>query len=351
MDTEGPRGEGIWPAKAFGGRRSGAGHVASIPAMDPVTATARPRVGLLGNPSDGYGGRVIAFTFDDFAATATVCAAGEGSGEGEAAEELVAAALQVFTEHAAAVSAGPAALAAGDARLDYRVTLTSDIPRQVGFAGSSAIVIAVLRALSRWFEMSVDPITLARLALWAETVVLGIQAGPQDRVVQAHGGVLDMDFATSEWKVTRVDADQLPPMLLAWTRSPGASSGGVHENVKQRFDAGDSDVVGVMDVLPRLASDGAGFLSSGDLDGLRALVNKNFDQRATIWSLGDDDLAMVELGRGQGAAVKFCGSGGAVVAVPHTADGLEGLERMYSDAGFATLRPTVTRGGDRGDDR
>ena len=181
--------------------------------------------------------------------------------------------------------------------------------------------------------------------------MLGIQAGPQDRVVQAHGGVLDMDFATSEWKVTRVDADQLPPMLLAWTRSPGANSGGVHENVKQRFDAGDSDVVGVMDVLPQLASDGAGFLSSGDLDGLRALVNKNFDQRATIWSLGDDDLAMVELGRGQGAAVKFCGSGGAVVAVPNTADGLEGLERMYSDAGFATLRPTVTRGGDRGDDR
>lgn len=314
--------------------------------MEPVTATARPRVGLLGNPSDGYGGRVIAFTFDDFSATATVRAAGEGSAT---ADDLVRAAVEVFVEHAAAVGAGPAALDPGDARLDYVLTFTSDIPRQVGFAGSSAIVIAALRALSRWFGMTADPITLARLALWAETGVLGIQAGPQDRVVQAYGGVLDMDFTTSEWKVTSVDADRLPPMLLAWTRSPGEGSGGVHHDVKQRFDAGDPDVVGVMDVLPQLACDGAACLSSGDLDGLRALVDRNFDQRATIWRLGDDDLAMVELGRRHGAAVKFCGSGGGVIAVPGSADGLAALEGAYSDAGFATLRPTVTRG-DAGED-
>ncbi|MEE2714178.1 MAG: hypothetical protein VX913_15520 [Planctomycetota bacterium] len=315
--------------------------------MDPVTATARPRVGLLGNPSDGYGGRVIAFTFDDFAAAVTVRARRDG-GDDPVSVDLMDAAVTVFTEHAESVGAGPAVLDQRDARHDYVMSLASDIPRQVGFAGSSAIVIAALRALSRWFAMPVDPVTLARLALWAETRVLGIQAGPQDRVVQAHGGVFDMDFATSEWGVTPLDVDLIPPLLLAWTRSPGASSGGVHDDIKQRFDAGDPAVIAAMDVFPQLAREGALCLSGGDLEGLRALVDRNFDQRATIWTLDAQDLAMVELGRRHGAAVKFCGSGGGVVAVPESVDDLDVLERVYADAGFAILRPTVTRGGTAG---
>ena len=48
------------------------------------------------------------------------------------------------------------------------------------------------------------------------------------------------------------------------------------------------------------------------------------------------------------AAVKFCGSGGGVVAVPESVDDLDVLERVYADAGFAILRPTVTRGGTAG---
>lgn len=40
--------------------------------MSAVTAIAHPRVGLLGNPSDLYRGRVLGFAFDDFAARATI---------------------------------------------------------------------------------------------------------------------------------------------------------------------------------------------------------------------------------------------------------------------------------------
>lgn len=319
--------------------------------MNPVTVTARPRVGLLGNPSDGYGGRVIAFTFDDFAAHVTVAgASGEGAPRNDVAgTALLTAARTVFMNHAVAVGAGPATLADDDPRMEYELSFDSDIPRQVGLAGSSAIVVAALSAQARWFGMTIDPITTAHLALWAETRELGIVAGPQDRVVQAHEGVLDMDFASSQWKVERIDAGCVPPMLIAWTPSPGSSSGQVHDDIRRRFETGDPEVVAAMRAFADIARDGVDRLRARDVDGVRALVDRNFDQRATIWSVTDQDRAMVEVGRRTGAAVKFCGSGGAVVAVPRSIEQLGPLEDAYADAGFSTLRPSISRhGGGKG---
>src|SRR5262245_48035192 len=150
--------------------------------MRSVTVTAYARAGLLGNPSDIYGGRVIAFTFRNFAARVLVepaerialggavaaddlqdaIAVGLARRCGEGA--LLAAALKQLTDHA------PRLLepSQGDARGGFCITVTTDIPRQVGLAGSSAIVVAVLRALAGWFAVALDGATLAGLALQAE---------------------------------------------------------------------------------------------------------------------------------------------------------------------------------------
>ena len=76
-------------------------------------------------------------------------------------------------------------------RIRYRTT----IPREVGLAGSSAIVIATLRALAGLAGPPIDPELLPALALSVETDELGIAAGLQDRVVQTYGGLVFMDFA------------------------------------------------------------------------------------------------------------------------------------------------------------
>ncbi|HYV56723.1 MAG TPA: hypothetical protein VE911_04220, partial [Candidatus Nitrosopolaris sp.] len=133
--------------------------------MRSVTATAYARAGLLGNPSDIYGGRVLAFTFRNFSARVRVdpaegialgrevatdavrdaIAVGMAGGRGEGA--LLGAALKQLTDHAPELLELPGS----DTRVGFRVTVITDIPRQVGLAGSSAIVVATLRALAGWF--------------------------------------------------------------------------------------------------------------------------------------------------------------------------------------------------------
>lgn len=325
--------------------------------METVEARALPRVGLLGNPSDIYGGRVLAFTFEDFAARVRV-SDGEGvelagetregvrvAGPGELAlrdyaggARLLGAALLTFLEHARA--------AADDPRARLRLVFESDVPRQAGLGGSSAIVVATLRALARRFEVTLAPLDLAELALAAEVERLGSVAGPQDRVAQALEGLVHMDFGgtPADEPYVRLDPGLLPPLLVAWDPRPGRPSSDVHGDVLARWEAGDPALRQTISRLPELVDLGVEALARDDRAQLRRLMDANFDLRASVFPVADRDREMVELGRKRGAGVKLAGSGGAVVALPEEGEHLPQLERAYAAAGFRTLRPRVTPG-------
>ena len=334
----------------------------------PQMTWARPRVGLLGNPSDGYGGKVIAFTFEDFAARvriedaehvavvspsgatreeeslaalATLTCDDRRAGDGT---ELPRAALARFLRHCEGTRVGPAVLAPDSPLRRFRLSFTTDIPRQVGLAGSSAIVTATLRALALRFAAPLPPALLAELALAAETEELGIAAGPQDRVVQAHGGLLHMDFAAprSAASPTRLDPRLLPPLFVAWSPAPGAPSGDAHREVRRRFAAGDPAIVEALAVFATLADEGRAALEEGDHERLCNLVDRNFDTRAAIWPLRPEDRELVRIGRERGAAVKLAGSGGGVVGIPRDPASLPSLREAYLAAGHRWLRPRVT---------
>jgi len=325
-----------------------------------VTATAYARAGLLGNPSDIYGGRVLAFTFRNFSARVVVeraervelgsgvsadtlgdaVAAGVAGRHGGGA--LLAVALKKLTDHSPRLLELPAT----DPRLGCRVTVTTDIPREVGLAGSSAIVVAALRALARWFGVEVDAATVAELALLAERDVLGITAGPMDRVVQAHEGLLYIDCRRprSARSCLSLDAELLPPLFVAWDVALGAPSGTLHDPVRARWEHGDAAVRAAIEELATLADQGLEALRARDIPGLQRLVDRNFDVRASIWNVTARDHELVAVGRRRGAAVKFCGSGGSVLGVMRDDAEYPALETAYRDAGCSILRPEVAVG-------
>jgi glucuronokinase len=231
-----------------------------------------------------------------------------------------------------------------DVAAGCRLSLESTIPRQVGLAGSSAIAIAALRALAARRELALEPWELAALALRAERDVLGIAAGPQDRVAQACGGLVFMDFGKplGPDTATRLDPAHLPALAIGWDPAPGESSGVTHDDLRARFDRGDERVRAAMETFARLAREGRACLEAGDVSGLCARVDRNFDLRAEILSLRPRDVELVALARRSGAAAKFCGSGGAAVAVAEDPSRLGFVEAAWRGAGFESLRPRVS---------
>jgi galactokinase/mevalonate kinase-like predicted kinase len=282
--------------------------------MLAAMATAPARAALLGNPSDGYGGAVVGFAFQDFQASVSVGATDDAHPD----------ALPLL--RAAAVRAG-----AEGAGLRMRTT----IPREVGLGGSSAIVIAALRALGA----EGAPDDLARQALAVEVEDLGIAAGLQDRLVQARGGVLLMDFGAGT--VEPLDRDLLPPLYVGWREDASEASGVFHSGLRARFDRGEPAVVAAMAELGEVARSGAAALRAGEYERLAALVDRSFDLRAEIADLDDRHVRMIELARGAGASANYAGSGGAIAGtLPHR-DAFDDVRRALATDGCWAIRPTL----------
>jgi len=327
-----------------------------------VEEHACARAGLLGNPSDGYGGKAIAFSLTNFRARAVIEPAEDfalvpGPSEGlhftslrdalahldavgcEDGLRLQRAALRRFALHAdeAGIELGD-----GDA-LRFRLSYDTDIPRQVGLAGSSAIVIATLRALMAWFELAIAPETLAELALLAEREELSIAAGAMDRVAQAYRGLLLMDLREPRGpnSYRRLDPALLPPLLMAWNPRGGTSSGRPHGDLRARWLSGDPDVLAAIERFRELVDQGVACLEGRDDEGLRGLVDRNFELRTSIFTVSQDDREAARLMRSHGAAAKLCGSGGALLALPERASDIADLERDLVRAGWSCARPRV----------
>ena len=285
------------------------------------------RVALAGNPSDGYGGRTLAVVVRDFVATATAGPSDADSidSPGPGGEELMRATLERFR---ARVGPGhPVAL-----------SCETNVPREVGLAGSSAIVIACARALCDLCGRTLAQDELAREALAVELEDLGIAAGLQDRVVQARETLVAMDFAERP-RYEELDPSLLPPLFVAWHPEAASPSGVTHSALRERHAAGDPGVTGAMSRLADLALAARECLLAHDHAAFAACMDGSFDERRRIIQVDQLTIAMVEAARAAGAAANSAGSGGAIVGTVPSEEAWAEIRKRLDELGASSIRP------------
>lgn len=299
-----------------------------------MTATRRldvhcpARAALAGNPSDGYGGAVVAVPVPELAATVTT--------EPDARPAIVVDdpdlhRLLHATVEGYADEIGPVPAVS--------VSATTTIPRSVGLAGSSALVVAALRSLSERTGHVWDPLDLARLALRIERDRLDIAAGLQDRLVQAVGAPVSMHFDVPRFE--RIRPDATPALFVAWSTELAEPSGVVHRSLRERHVRGEPDVVAAMHRLTELAEDAHAGLLAGDLDRIGSAMNATFDVRSELLPIGAGQREMIDLGRRHGAATNSAGSGGSIIGLARDDVHRDGLVQRYRAAGFGAIATTA----------
>ena len=284
--------------------------------------TAFARAALAGNPSDGYGGAVLAVTLEGWRAQAEAVA--RPSPAVDPPNALVQATLDRFTRELAPAGASSA------------VRWSTSIPQRVGLGSSSALVIAVTRALSRLHGLDLAPARLAEFALAVEVEELGIVAGLQDRVVQAHEGLVFMEFGRPP-RYERLERRLLPPLVIAWREDAAGHSGDVHGALRDRHRQ-DETIRRAMDGLAAAARDARAALLAGDHDGFANSVNATFGLRGELMVLDPRCVEMIEVARGCGAAANYTGSGGAIVAACRDAGQAAEVEHSLAGIGCGVSR-------------
>lgn len=286
-------------------------------------STCPARAALAGNPSDGYGGAVLAVPIRELGAIASIEEAADFSVR---ADGDLARVLQATADEFATV-AGPI--------WGGTLSATTTVPRSVGLAGSSALIIAALRALAASNGHDWDPIELARTALHIERKRLGVEAGLQDRLVQAVAEPVAMEFDPIGYCVVTCPVEL--PLFVAWSAEGAETSDTLHRSLRRRFDAGDMHVRTSMEGLAEEARSGAAAMRRGDLRRLAAAINRTFEIRALMVDIDATTLALADVGRRTGAAMNSAGSGGSVVGLVPTIEHLTAVGKAYGAAGYEFL--------------
>jgi glucuronokinase len=338
--------------------------------MELLKRRAYARAGLVGNPSDGYFGKTISVSLKNFWAEVVLyewedvelVLSQEDRSRFRSVKELahdvrlhgyyggvrlVKATIKRFVEFCEQNS-----LPLHDR--NFSVRYQSNIPRQVGLAGSSAIIVATLRALMDFYAIDIPKQVQPSLALSVETAELGIAAGLQDRVIQVYDGLVYMDFAKDRLTeqmgllcgvYESLDPELLPPIYVAYSADVSEPTEAVHNPLRARFQAGDPAVVAAMQKFASLAAEAREALLNHDSARLAAIMDENFNTRRSICQLAAKHVEMIEVARRAGASAKFAGSGGAIVGTYADDTMFQRLKLDLAAIGCEVIRPILDLGG------
>ncbi len=334
--------------------------------MQLIRRKAYARAGLVGNPSDGYHGKTISISVTNLAAEVVlyewdrveVVLSQEDRSAFRSVHELVddvqlhgyyggvrlvKATIKRFVDFCR--SSGLSLH-----RRNFAVRYQTSIPRQVGLGGSSAIIVATLRALMEFYEVDIPLELRPSLALSVETDELGIAAGLQDRVIQVYEGAVFMDFARERMQTTSgltygayesLDPARLPPLYVAYRADASEPTEKVHNDLRQRYERGDADVLAAMSRWAELATEARDAILAGDGDRLGRTIDENFDLRRNLLTIPKRQQQIVDVARQCGATAKFAGSGGAIVGTYPDPAAYQQLVKQLGMIGCRVLKPRM----------
>ena len=347
--------------------------------METIRTRSFARAGLLGNPSDGYFGKTLSFTFTQFGVELVMSESSRIRFQQGEVDDATFASMEEMSRNLRLYGyyGGIRLLKATAKRFfdycqerglalpkrNFSVEYKINIPRLVGLSGSSAICSAMLKALMRFYEVEIPLEMQPTLCLEAERDELGINCGFQDRVIQIYNGLVFMDFEKSfveshnYGKYERLypnlpNHPNLPNLYIAYDANRAEESGKAHKKVKRLFEEKNADVVAAMSEFADLAQQGRDLFVTPNLEPatrnsqLATLINANFDLRDRIFNVAEENRRMVMTARQCGASAKFAGSGGAIVGTYADEAQFGRLKADLAAIGTEVLIPTIATAAD-----
>lgn len=285
-----------------------------------IIATAPGRAGIIGNPTDGYGGTMIACSIknralvtiekadhlvieNDFGRKALLWKSDfENQGD---YFDVVRSILRYFKAY----------------DMKARISIRSDVPVQAGLAGSTAVLSAVLAAVSTYLGYKFHKYHLAELNRIIELHYMKCQCGYQDAYMTTFGGLNYLDFRGKEYykdldreiyatvEPLHPFVDKLP-FVVAHTGIKH-HSGNFHKPLRERWLEGDRAAIEGYEEIASIAREGKKALINQDWDELAYLMNKNHQIQNSLADSGEKNLYMMKAAMENGAlAAKLAGAGG-----------------------------------------
>lgn len=310
--------------------------------------TAPGRAGIIGNPTDMYGGSVISCSTQERAAVliepadrVTFSVGGE-TFTVRGPDDLV---LQGdYFDVAKAICDFLDLSEAG-----FSLRWSCNVPFSAGLSSSSAMMVSMLSAVLAFLGRDEHLYYRAEMARHIELHYL-VLCGYQDAYMCTFGGVNYMDFRRKQFYRSFGDEPYTTmenltpfiedfPFILAHT-GVKRSSALVHKPIRERWLEGDREVTRCYHRIAHLARMGKRAFLSGDWDELGELMVENHVIQKDLGGSGPENERLIQAaldGGALGAKLSGAGGGGTIIALTRDPDP---VIRAVQEAGASRiLRP------------
>jgi galactokinase/mevalonate kinase-like predicted kinase len=315
-----------------------------------ATFSAPGRCGLVGNPSDIYGGAVVSCSTRE-RAYATLDPADDGleiavTGDSVRAEapdrltvggnrcDVAAAAIQFLLacgrgdradelQFLASLACGHLhdAVACQPERWAFSLRVWTELPVQAGLGGSSTLLSVTLGALLHHFGVELNRYQMAEVSRLVEARYLKVACGYQDAYMSAFGYLNYMEFRGKE-RLAQTPDEPLAaveplcpdlremPIMLAHTGVSRLSES-VHIPIRQRWEQGEPAVVEGMARLRALATLAKKAILANAWERLGDLMNENHEIVRGLGGSAESNERLIKAALDAGAwSAKLAGAGG-----------------------------------------
>jgi len=301
-----------------------------IGVKDIVAVASSPgRAGILGNPSDMYGGSIISCSIEERAycvmSRSTECLLRVND---EPVGFRSLADLELCGDNLDIVRAVFQYLRSDPGKVPYRFDFYTDIPVSAGLSGSTSLLLCLLACLLKARDEKASLHELAEAARRIEGGIMRLTCGFQDAYMSVFGGLNYIDFRGKENLLGAPDepyASVEPlgdwvkelPFILAHSGVKRVS-GTVHRPIRERWLAGEREVMIAYERVGEIAWQGKMAMLAGEWEKVAALMNENHDIQRNLGGSGkvNDLLIKTALENGAlGAKLAGAGHGGTIIAL------------------------------------
>ena len=199
----------------------------------------------------------------------------------------------------------------------------SDVPPGSGLGSSSTLVVAIIKALSEWFDVPLGNYDIAKLAYEIERIDLNLSGGKQDQYAASFGGFNFMDFNNdgnviiNPLQIKNEIIDELSEHIVLYysgiSRSAAEISDGIINEQNKNVDEKLNNSLEAMKITKQISHDMKDALIKGDILKMAELMNYSWEQKKrTAKNVSNSELDEIfQLAiENKAIACKLSGAGG-----------------------------------------